>query len=66
MQEALGFWRGLDRAAQTNFRFHHISTDEVYGTLGPEGLFSEVHGVRAELALLRLQGFIGSFGSCLA
>ena len=41
MQEALGFWRGLDRAAQTNFRFHHISTDEVYGTLGPEGLFSE-------------------------
>ena len=41
LQEALRHWRGLDRVAQTNFRFHHISTDEVYGTLGPEGLFSE-------------------------
>lgn len=25
----------------TSFRFHHISTDEVYGTLGAEGLFTE-------------------------
>ena len=41
LQEALRHWRGLDRVAQTNFRFHHISTDEVYGTLGPEGLFSK-------------------------
>lgn len=30
------------RAGQpASFRFHHISTDEVYGTLGPEGLFTE-------------------------
>ena len=28
-------------AAQSSFRFLHISTDEVYGTLGPNGLFSE-------------------------
>ena len=41
LQEALRYWRGLDRAAQARFRFHHISTDEVYGTLGPEGLFTE-------------------------
>jgi dTDP-glucose 4,6-dehydratase len=41
LQEALRFWRGLDRSAQANFRFHHISTDEVYGSLGPEGLFTE-------------------------
>jgi dTDP-glucose 4,6-dehydratase len=41
LQEVLGFWRNLDRAAQTRFRFHHVSTDEVYGTLGPDGLFSE-------------------------
>jgi dTDP-glucose 4,6-dehydratase len=25
----------------SSFRFHHISTDEVYGSLGPEGLFTE-------------------------
>ena len=30
-------WRG----AKTTFRFHHISTDEVYGSLGAEGLFTE-------------------------
>lgn len=41
LQEALRYWRGLDGAAQTAFRFHHISTDEVYGSLGPEGLFIE-------------------------
>jgi dTDP-glucose 4,6-dehydratase len=41
LQETLRYWRGLDRAAQSRFRFHHISTDEVYGTLGPVGLFSE-------------------------
>ena len=41
LQEALRHWRRLDRPAQERFRFHHISTDEVYGTLGPEGLFTE-------------------------
>jgi dTDP-glucose 4,6-dehydratase len=41
LQEALRYWSGLDRAAQAAFRLHHISTDEVYGSLGPEGLFSE-------------------------
>ncbi|MEQ9122594.1 MAG: GDP-mannose 4,6-dehydratase, partial [Alphaproteobacteria bacterium] len=32
---------GLDAAAKAAFRFHHISTDEVYGSLGPEGKFVE-------------------------
>jgi dTDP-glucose 4,6-dehydratase len=41
LQEALRHWRGLDQAAQRRFRFHHISTDEVYGSLGPEGVFTE-------------------------
>ncbi|MFZ0486393.1 MAG: GDP-mannose 4,6-dehydratase, partial [Arenicellales bacterium] len=31
----------LDEAAREAFRFHHISTDEVYGSLGPEGYFTE-------------------------
>jgi dTDP-glucose 4,6-dehydratase len=41
LQEALHYWRGLDQGAQARFRFHHISTDEVYGSLGREGLFTE-------------------------
>ena len=41
LQEALRYWRKLDLASQQRFRFHHISTDEVFGSLGPEGLFTE-------------------------
>ncbi len=41
LQEALRHWRTLDQAAQARFRFHHISTDEVFGSLGPQGLFTE-------------------------
>lgn len=41
LQEALRYWRALDGAAQAAFRFHHISTDEVFGSLGAEGLFHE-------------------------
>ena len=33
---ALSYWRGLEAAAKAAFRFHHISTDEVFGALGPE------------------------------
>ncbi|MFL6725629.1 MAG: dTDP-glucose 4,6-dehydratase [Sphingomicrobium sp.] len=39
--EAVAYWRKLDSAGQESFRFHHVSTDEVYGSLGDEGLFSE-------------------------
>jgi len=31
----------LDEAARASFRFLHVSTDEVYGTLGADGMFSE-------------------------
>jgi dTDP-glucose 4,6-dehydratase len=31
----------LDEADRARFRFLHVSTDEVFGTLGPDGLFSE-------------------------
>lgn len=41
LQAALGFWRGLDAAARESFRFQHISTDEVYGSLGESGFFTE-------------------------
>jgi len=41
LQNALSYWRSLSPAAQDRFRFHHVSTDEVYGSLGAEGLFRE-------------------------
>ena len=41
LQEALRHWRTLDTAAREHFRFVHVSTDEVYGSLGPHGLFTE-------------------------
>jgi dTDP-glucose 4,6-dehydratase len=41
LQAALGYWRTLGEAQKQEFRFHHISTDEVFGSLGPEGLFTE-------------------------
>jgi dTDP-glucose 4,6-dehydratase len=41
LQEALRYWRELNRAEQGRFRFHHVSTDEVYGSLGATGLFTE-------------------------
>ena len=37
----LDYWRRLPAARAERFRFQHISTDEVFGSLGPEGLFSE-------------------------
>jgi dTDP-glucose 4,6-dehydratase len=36
LQAALGYWRGLEGVAREGFRFLHVSTDEVYGSLGPD------------------------------
>ncbi len=41
LQAALDYYRALPDARQADFRFHHISTDEVYGSLGRDGLFTE-------------------------
>ena len=38
LEAALAYWRTLDDAARGAFRFHHISTDEVFGSLGADGL----------------------------
>ncbi|MBB3344868.1 dTDP-glucose 4,6-dehydratase [Luteimonas sp. RC10] len=35
------YWKGLDGDAKAAFRFLHVSTDEVYGTLGETGKFTE-------------------------
>ncbi len=35
LEAARAYWNGLEGDAKANFRFHHVSTDEVYGSLGP-------------------------------
>jgi dTDP-glucose 4,6-dehydratase len=39
--ETLRYWRSLEDAARDAFRFLHVSTDEVYGSLGEHGRFTE-------------------------
>jgi len=41
LESARRYWSSLTGAAKEGFRFLHVSTDEVYGSLGPSGLFSE-------------------------
>lgn len=41
LEAARGHWSGLSGAAKDSFRFLHVSTDEVYGSLGADGLFHE-------------------------
>ena len=41
LEEARRFWETLDPQKRATFRFHHVSTDEVFGELGPTGRFTE-------------------------
>lgn len=41
LETARDYWRSLDGADSEAFRFLHVSTDEVYGSLGAEGKFTE-------------------------
>jgi len=41
LEAARDYWQALPTAAQGSFRFHHVSTDEVFGSLGEEGRFTE-------------------------
>ena len=41
LEAARQYWSGLEGERKAGFRFHHISTDEVYGSLGDTGLFTE-------------------------
>ena len=41
LSEARAYWQGLGEAERDRFRFHHISTDEVYGSLEDTGFFTE-------------------------
>lgn len=41
LEAARAYYQGLNEAQKSKFRFHHISTDEVFGTLGETGFFTE-------------------------
>lgn len=41
LETALKYWSALDDNKKANFRFLHVSTDEVYGSLGATGKFTE-------------------------
>lgn len=41
LAEALDYWQTLPASGASRFRFVHVSTDEVFGSLGPTGQFDE-------------------------
>ena len=41
LQAARAYWNGLQEGSRREFRFLHVSTDEVFGSLGEDGYFSE-------------------------
>jgi dTDP-glucose 4,6-dehydratase len=41
LEAVRAYWDGLSGTARDRFRFHHVSTDEVFGSLGPDGHFDE-------------------------
>ena len=44
LEAARAYWNTLVPEAKARFRFHHVSTDEVYGSLGPgDAAFTETH-----------------------
>ena len=41
LEESRNYWQSLPKSEKKLFRFLHVSTDEVYGSLGTEGKFTE-------------------------
>jgi dTDP-glucose 4,6-dehydratase len=41
LEAARHYWQSLDSVGRSEFRFVHVSTDEVFGSLGADGLFDE-------------------------
>ena len=65
LDAALDHWKGLSKEGQQAFRFHHISTDEVFGSLGQDGLFTESTPYDPRSPLFGKQSLVRSFGACV-
>jgi dTDP-glucose 4,6-dehydratase len=60
LEAARAYWTRAGKPE--GFRFHHISTDEVYGTLGATGLFTEDTPYAPNSPLFRVQGRVRPSG----
>ncbi|MGY4436167.1 GDP-D-mannose dehydratase [Bradyrhizobium sp. F1.13.1] len=59
LQAARTYYERLPLPRRKQFRFIHVSTDEVYGVIGPGGLVSRGHALQAEFAIFGEQGGLG-------
>ena len=66
LEAARRYFEGLPGERREEFRFLHVSTDEVYGSLGTRRPVHRDHALRSELALLGEQGRVRSSGAGLA
>ena len=66
LEAARGYWSGLEPAAKDAFRFLHVSTDEVYGSLGRRGAVHRGNALRPELALFGVEGVVRPSGEGVA
>ena len=58
-------WENLASHRKSRFRFLHVSTDEVFGTLGTEGHFTETTALPAQFPLFGQQSLFGYAGASL-
>ena len=58
LRAVMDYFDDLTASAQENFRFIHVSTDEVYGSLGESGSFHRGNAGKTALALRRVQGIV--------
>lgn len=67
LEAARAYWNALTEDKKSAFRFHHISTDEVYGDLhSTDDFFTENHAVCAEQPLFRVKSQQRPSGARLA
>ncbi len=63
---ALDYWQSLPPDGKAAFRFHHVSTDEVFGSLHEEGRFSETSRYQPNSPYAASKAGVGSFGARVA
>ena len=61
LEACRAYWSLLDEPSRTSFRFHHISTDEVFGDLEDSGSFFHEETRTLQFSLLSLKSQFGSF-----
>ena len=57
LEEARKYWSQLSDDKKQTFRFHHVSTDEVYGDLEDDGFFYRGNSVCSKFTIFCLKSF---------